>query len=69
MCLPMFFLFMAYIEFSNAHMLGQLGNTVCQLYPSDDYIADNCKNVSPTVLCTVCVISMGQIVSLVALQR
>lgn len=49
MCIPVF-VFMACIEFSNAYMLGQRGNTVCQLYPSEDYIADSYKNISPNCI-------------------
>lgn len=46
----MFVTFMACVEFSNALMLGQLGNTVCQLRPSDYCIADSYKNVSPNCI-------------------
>lgn len=43
----MFAVFVGCIEFCNADMLSQLGNTVCQWHPSDDCIGDSCRNLNP----------------------
>lgn len=69
MGIPMFVVFMACIGFSSPHIPGQPGNTVCHLYASGDCIANSYKNISPTGLFSVCIISIGQVISLDALQR
>lgn len=46
----MLVVFVACIEFSDADMLSQLGNTVCQWHPSDDCIAESCRNLNPDCL-------------------
>lgn len=67
----MFVVFVACIEFSGADVLSQLGNRVCQWHPSDDCIADSCRNLNPDCLGngSVSVISIGPTVPLVSLQR
>lgn len=46
----MFVVLVACIEFSDADVLSQLGNAVCQWHPSDDCIADSCRNLNPGCL-------------------